>query len=154
MLMQCLGGTPFSAIARQAEMSEHRVRVTVGLYVRHVWDAFEKLRRAEVACRALAMEVRLLRLGKEAPRDEPIEKIGPPEQYLKQFRAAGILTVNQLRAVDRETLLSRYRFPAGAIDWGILTLDRMKLSHSLVSKRRPGRHVVVVANRKWLVKDK
>jgi len=81
--------------------------------------------------------MRLLRLGKEPAPDRPIESLNPPINFVKRFKDAGIETVNQLRAVDVETLLAYWHFPAEAIRWAILTLDHKKLSHSLAPRKVP-----------------
>lgn len=95
-----------------------------------------KWKLAECRCHALAMELRLLRIGKEAAPDQPLDAINTPSFWLSAFHGAGIDTVNQLRSIDADMLLARWQFPAGAIDWAIMKLDKMGLSHAL---RRPAR---------------
>ncbi len=114
-----------------------QVRAVITECVRQFWKAFVKWKTAEIRCRAMAMEVRLLRCGKDCPVDQPIETLGPPPRWMKAFRKAGLATVNQLRAASPDVLLYFQWFPRGAIDWAILKLDKVGLSHSLAKKKRP-----------------
>lgn len=83
----------------------------------------------------MAMEIRQLRLGLEPAPDRPIETLNPPACWLKWFKEARVLTVNELRAVTTDILLDRPTFPKGAIDWAIMRLDREGLSHALLRTR-------------------
>lgn len=124
------GGKTYADLAAAEGLTIEQVRKIIRYYVRELWRTHYKWRMAEARCHALAIELRLLRLGKDCP-DQPIESLSPPACWLKAFRRAGVETVNHLRTVDAETLLVRLRFPAGAIDWAIMKLDKLGLSHVL-----------------------
>jgi hypothetical protein len=115
-------------------VAEHEPRIRH--HVRALWIADAQWKKAEARCRALAMELNLLRIGKEAPPDKPIESLAPPECWRKAWLRAGIETVNQLRSIDPVTLLAQWRFPRGALDWAVMKLDREGLSHRLIRAKR------------------
>lgn len=131
-----VAGRSYAVLASTYNLQEWEVRKIIKNHLSTLWIAETKWRRAEVRCHALAMELRLLRLGEKAEPDYPIEDLKPPEYWLKAFKAAGIETVYQLRAVDTDMLLANWRFPAGAIDWAIMKLDKLKLSHALARPKR------------------
>ena len=128
-------GKSYAEIGVSQKVSAEEVRKLISYHVRSLWDVAQKWKAAEMRCHAMAMELRLLRLGKEAPPDQPLKTLRPPKRWLKAFEGAEIETVNQLRSVDGEMLLARYRFPVQAIHWAILTLDKKGLSHRLDKKK-------------------
>ena len=133
-------GIPYKDIADRHYMTIDGVRDVITNHISELWRVYHKWKLAETRCHALSMELRLLRAGKDYPPDQPIEAIRPPKIWLKAFRRAGITTVNQLRAVSTDVLLSQYHFPEGAIDWAILKMDKMGLTYALQrSGRRPSR---------------
>ena len=137
---QWASGMPYSKIADRHYMTISGVRETIRNHVRELWRVHYKWKLAETRCHALSMELRLLRAGQECPSDQPIEALKPPKIWMKAFRQAGLSTVNQLRAVSTDVLLSQYRFPKGAIDWAILKFDKLGLSYALKDYgRRPMR---------------
>ena len=110
------------------------VRQAIKTEIQHLAKAREKWLAAERRCRALGMALRLVHLP--ADQDQPLESLKCPPRWLKHFQAAGVTTVNRLRSIDTEMLISRYRFPAPAIDWAIVKLDRLELSHVLRAYRQ------------------
>jgi hypothetical protein len=128
---QWVSGMGYGELAARHGMAVEGVRTVLRQELVTMRQAWAKWKLAEARCKALAMELRLLRLGREAPPDQPIEAIDPPAMWLKAFHAAGIETVNQLRAVEAEVLLANWRFPREALGWAILKLDRLGLSHGL-----------------------
>ena len=137
---QWASGISYAEIASRHYMTADGVRVVIKNHISELWRVYHKWRLAETKCHALSMELRLLRAGRDCPEDQPLEAIRPPKIWLKAFRRAGIGTVNQLRAVSTDVLLSQYRFPEGAIDWAILKMDKLGLTYALQrSGRRPSR---------------
>ena len=122
---------PAAEIASQNHLSVEAFRTELRNHLQSFWRTHDKWKLAEIRCHAMAMELRLLRLGKEAAPDRPLESLDPPKYWLAAYRKAHIETVNQLRAVDAEYLLGHPRFPVGAIDWAVLKMDRLGLSHRL-----------------------
>jgi len=158
----CQAGHTPERIARDLRIPIERVVKVTRLHTHYLWKLLDKWRQSEVKCRALAMELRQLRAGKECQPDQPIETLFPPQAYLDLFKAVGVETVNQLRSLDPDTLRAYYKFPVAAIHWALLTLDKNGLSHGLAPKqkvakpRKPAqkKHLVVIGNRKWWVADK
>jgi hypothetical protein len=131
MFLRWLYGSTMDQIAVDNKISKTTAVARVAQHVKSLWRSHAKWRLAEIKCHAMSMELRLLRMGKEAQPDRPIETLHPPAPWLKLYKNVGIDTVNQLRAVDTETLLAHWRFRVGAIDWAILALDKLGLSHVL-----------------------
>jgi DNA-binding CsgD family transcriptional regulator len=129
-----VAGMPYAEVAAKEGITVDQLRVLITRHVKILRESIRKWHMAEARCLALSMELRLLRIGKEAPPDQPIETLNPPKCWLTEFHHEGIMTVNQLRAVDSEMLLSRWQFPIGAVDWAVMKLDKLGLSHVL---RRP-----------------
>jgi hypothetical protein len=133
---QWAGGMAYTEIADRRGMTADGVKIVIKNHISELWRVYHKWKMAETKCHALSMELRLLRAGKDCPEDQPIEAIKPPKIWLKAFRQAGIGTVNQLRAVSTDVLLSQYRFPEGAIDWAILKMDKLGLTYALQKSGR------------------
>jgi hypothetical protein len=112
------------------------VRDIIRYHIEYLFKAHTKWRLAQIKCHALGIELRALRSGKDCP-DRPIEALNPPAVWLRVFRKAGIETVNQLRAVDEAFLLGKQQFPRAALHWACMKLDRLKLSHALISPPKP-----------------
>jgi hypothetical protein len=130
-----LAGKSHEQIAQRFETTPSEARRLIGLTIGDLRVARRKWKLAEIRCRALAMELRSLRLGQDCP-DRSIVALGPPPRWLKHFKAAGIETVNQLRSVTIEFLLSRPKFPWPAATWAVLRLDELGLSHVLKIRKR------------------
>ena len=131
MFRQRLCGNSMQKVAESHQCSQEKVRAIVAKHASRLYETYEKWKRAEIRCHAMAMEIALLRLGKEVAPDRPLEAINTPPLWLRHFKQVGIETVNQLRAVDPDMLLAHWRFPKGAIEWAILELGKRKLSHRL-----------------------
>ena len=129
-----VAGDSYEKLSSQFKVSVDDVRYTLRYHVRELYSVYAKRRLAEIRCHALAMELRLLRMQKDAPPDQSIEVLNPPKIWLQAFYKAGIYTVYQLRCVDSDTLLAHKRFPCGAIDWACMKFEKLGLSHAL---RRP-----------------
>lgn len=148
--LRWLRGHTASDIARDEGMTVDEIRRMIKAHIKVLVCTTFKWKRAEARCHALAMELNLLRIGKEAPPDQPIETLNVPDFWLKPLKGAGIDTVNQLRSIDAEMLLTRDRFPSGAVDWAVMKLDKLGLSHRLAHsrpkrrspKQTPGRKVL------------
>jgi len=125
------GKTP-QELAEQYHITVDQVRTILKSHVKVCHVARNKWLAAEARCMALSMELALLRMGLEAEPDQPIETLDPPKQWLELFRRHGVLTVRQLRSIENNALLYKHRFHGNAIQWAILKLDRMGLSHRLV----------------------
>jgi hypothetical protein len=137
VIWAALTGVSYEVIAKREGITVKKLHDYIGCYTKWFWNAYDKWEAAESRCRVMAMELNLLRIGKEAPRDRPLESLHPPELWMKWFKIAGIETVNQLRSVDSKTLLDRPRFATGAIEWAILKLGKAGLSHRLTAPQRP-----------------
>ncbi len=129
-------GMVYPEIARLHGMTVSGVREVITRNIRELWEARMKWKLAEMRCRAMAMELRYLRLGLECPEDQAIEVLEPGERTLAAFREAGVETVNQLRSVDAVVLGMRRHFPRSAIAWAILKLDSLGLSHRLKMQKK------------------
>jgi hypothetical protein len=63
-------GHSFEVIAADEKVTKEQAHRIVVLHLRECWRSWYKWRLAETRCHALAMELRLLRIGKEAPPDQ------------------------------------------------------------------------------------
>lgn len=136
LMQQWARGASYREIAITHGTSVEVVRRTIASALKSLWNAKSKWKRAEAACRAMAVELHYLRLGQQPPPDQPIESLDPSPRALRAFKAAGLHTVNQLRAADPQLLLERTGFPRSAITWAILKLDALGLSHRLVREKK------------------
>lgn len=124
-------GMEYLDIAEFHGMTVKGVREILPQYLKGLWHARYKWRMAEMRCRAMALELRCLRVGLECPEDQPLETLNPSEKSLKIFKRAGVHTVNQLRSVDGVVLANSDHFRRSALVWAILKLDELGLSHRL-----------------------
>lgn len=131
MFRRFIGGRTLQEISKEFSAPPDEIRRLIRMHVKVQWVCARKWKLAEVKCRALSMELRLLRMGKEAPEDKPIQSLEPPKRWLAAFLSADIDTVNKLRSVDTDLLRANWRFPNHAIDWACMKLNSLGLSHRL-----------------------
>jgi hypothetical protein len=134
MFLAWVRGESYEELSKRSQLPVEHIRSLIKEHVRQLVISYRKWKKAEARCRALGMELRLLRLNRGPEPDRPIETLNPPTLWLKAFRQAGIDTVHKLRTVSEDMLLSSPKFPRRAIDWAVMTLDMLGYSHCL---RRP-----------------